>query len=135
MYCITFHLEHANGSLRRDSILSLYGRLILSDTSAGRVIPFYLQDTLEGTDINGDPSLRGFADYRFRGPDSMVMEAQWDRRLWKVLGIMIFYDAGRVAMQKSDLDFSNLHHSVGGGLDSVVGFEGGIPSLCRLWRR
>ncbi len=55
------YLEHAGKDVRRDSILSFYGRLTLAHTSAGSVVPFYLQDTLGGTDIDGDPALRGFA--------------------------------------------------------------------------
>jgi hypothetical protein len=129
------YLERSNGALRRDSILSFYGRLTLSDASAGHVVPFYLQDTLGGSDISGDPALRAFSDYRFRAPNAMLLEAQWDRRLWKVLGIMVFGDTGKVAMQRGDLDFAGLRHSVGGGLTiwsasrvvfrAYVGFGGG----------
>jgi hypothetical protein len=129
------YLERSGKARRRDSILSLYGRLTLSDASAGRVVPFYFQDTLGGSDIDGDPALRAFADYRFRAPNAMLFEAEWDRRLWKVLGVMAFFDTGKVAMQRSDIDFSGMRHSVGGGLTiwsasrvvfrAYVGFGGG----------
>ena len=130
--------ERAGRAVRRDSILSFYGRLSLSDAAAGRTVPFYMQETLGGTDINGDPGLRGFPDYRFRAPYVLALEAEWNRRVWKPVGIMVFYDTGKVAMRKSDLGFSNLRHSVGAGLTfwsasrvvfrAYVGFGGGEGS-------
>jgi hypothetical protein len=129
------YLERANGARRRDSILSIYGRLSLADTSAGQAVPFYLQDTLGGSDINGDPSLRSFADYRFRAPNAVAIETEFNRRLWRFLGLMAFYDTGMVAVKRSDLDFGNFRHSFGGGLTlwstsrvvfkAYVGFGGG----------
>jgi hypothetical protein len=129
------YLEHDGKNLRRDSILSVYARLTLAETSAGNSVPFYLQDTLGGTDINGDPALRGFPDYRFRDPDNLVFEVEFNRRIWKPLGIMVFYDVGQVAAQASDLSLTKMRQSVGGGLTlwsatkvvfrAYVGFGGG----------
>ena len=129
------YLEHAGKDVRRDSILSVYGRLTLAHTSAGNAVPFYLQDTLGGTDIDGDPGLRAFPDYRFRAPDNMAFEVEFNRRIWKPLGIMAFYDTGQVAAQASDLSFTRMRHSFGGGLTlwsatkvvfrAYVGFGGG----------
>jgi hypothetical protein len=109
-------LEHAGKEKRRDSILSFYGRLTLTQTSPGHAVPFYLQDTLGGTDINGDPALRGFPDYRFRAPDNIAIEVEFNRRIWKPLGIMAFYDTGQVANQASDFSLARMRHSFGGGL-------------------
>ena len=129
------YLERTKSGPKRDSILSLYGRVTLSDTSAGHVVPFYLQDTLGGSDMAGDPALRAFADYRFRAPNALLFEAEWDRRLWKVVGLMAFFDTGKVAMQRADLGLSDMRHSVGAGLTFwsatrvvfrvYVGFGGG----------
>jgi hypothetical protein len=127
--------EHSGKRKRDDSILSFYGRLTLAQTSGANVVPFFLQDTLGGTDINGDPSLRAFPDYRFRAPDDLAIEVEFDRRIWKVLGIMVFYDTGTVADRASDLSLANMRQSVGGGLTlwsaskvvfrAYVGFGGG----------
>ena len=129
------YLEHAGKEVRRDSILSFYGRLTLAQTSAGNSVPFYLQDSLGGTDINGDPALRAFPDYRFRDPDNMVIEVEFNRRIWKPLGIMVFYDTGQVAAQAADLSLARMRQGVGGGLTvwsgtkvvfrAYVGFGGG----------
>ncbi|HUE00737.1 MAG TPA: hypothetical protein VMR62_14280 [Bryobacteraceae bacterium] len=110
------YLEHDGKDLRRDSILSFYGRLTLSHTAAGNSVPFYLQDTLGGTDINGDPTVRAFPDYRFRDPDNMLIEVEFNRRIWKPLGIMLFYDAGQVVAQASDLSLGKMRQGFGGGL-------------------
>lgn len=130
------YLEHSpGGAKRRDSILSIYGRLSLTDASAGQSVPFYLQDTLGGSDFNGDPSLRAFPDYRFRAPNAVAIETEWNRRLWRFLGLMVFYDTGMVGVKQSDLGFGNFRHSFGGGLTlwstsrvvfkAYVGFGGG----------
>lgn len=107
--------ERSNGSPHRDSVFTLHGVLSMSDTSATNAIPFYMMETLGGTDINGNPTLRGYVDYRFRGPDLMLLQAQYERRLWKIFGVIAFYDIGKVADRKSDLDFTHLRHSYGFG--------------------
>jgi hypothetical protein len=95
-------------------------------------VPFYLQETIGGSDINGVPTLRGFQDYRFRAPDLFVIQTQYERRLLPdspigsnastlrkvagALGILAFYDVGEVALKPSDLSFGNVRHSFGFGL-------------------
>ncbi len=113
--------ERSNGQPHRDSVLSIRGVVSLSDKSAGNAIPFYLQETIGGSDINGDPALRGFRDYRFRGPDLLLIQAQYERRIWNVFGILAFYDTGKVANRKSDINFSDLRHSFGGGVNVWLG--------------
>ena len=114
-----------------DSVLYIAGRFTASGTSRGNVVPFYLQETIGGSDIDNDPTLRGFQDYRFRGPDLFSIQAQYERRLLPAaasgdistvrkiagaLGIMAFYDTGEVATRVSDLSFGELRHSFGFGL-------------------
>jgi hypothetical protein len=113
--------ERSNGQPHRDSVISIRGVVSLSDKSSGAVIPFYLQETLGGSDINGDPVLRGFRDYRFRGPDLLLVQTQYERRIWNVFGILAFYDAGKVANRKADINFADLRHSFGGGMDIWMG--------------
>jgi len=100
----------------KDIFFTLHGLIIASDASAGHIVPFYLQPTLGGTDTNNDPSLRGFKDYQFRGPDAILMQAEYNHRLWKYLGAYAFYDAGKVALRTGDLNFSNLRQSYGVGV-------------------
>lgn len=96
----------------RNSDLIFRDRLSLSSDT----VPFYMQETLGGSDINGQPSLRGFADYRFRARDLMLIQAEYDYHVWGPLGVIGFYDTGMVANNASDLSFSDLRHSFGFGL-------------------
>jgi len=113
--------ERSGGIPKRDSFLSIHALLSMSDSSAANRTPFYMQETLGGSDINGQPTLRGFSDYRFRGPNLILFQVQYDKRLWRELGGMAFYDTGKVTVTKSDLDFSNFRHSFGFGGNIWVG--------------
>jgi hypothetical protein len=53
-------------------------RLSISQTSTGNAFPFYMQETLGG--IDGQPTLHGFADYRFRAPDLLLFQVEYDHR-------------------------------------------------------
>jgi hypothetical protein len=122
----------ARKQVKYDSVLYIAGRFTAASAPAGSVVPFYLEDTIGGSDINGIPTLRGFQDYRFRGPDLFVIQTQYERRLLPprptgaksstlrsvagALGILAFYDAGQVALHASDLSFGNLRQSYGFGL-------------------
>lgn len=90
----------------------LWGRALVStaDTADGQVMPFYVMPTLGGND-----TLRGFRDYRFRGPHSMLLQGEYRVEIWSALDLAFFYDAGKVATRRSDLDFSNLERDYGVG--------------------
>jgi hypothetical protein len=115
------YFTRAAAQPKRDAgVLEIRGLLSLSDTSARNAIPFYLQETLGGSDINGDPMLRGFADYRFRAPNLVLIQTQYERRVKGYLGVLAFYDTGEVATRKSDLSLANMRHSYGFGVNVWV---------------
>ena len=109
-----FHLS--DGSTNGDIFLTLHGLLTESDASFNHLVPFYLQPTLGGTDANGDPTLRGYKDFQFRGPNALLFQAEYNHRFYKYLGGFLFYDAGKVALRRSDIDFTNLRQSYGFGV-------------------
>ena len=109
-----FHLS--DGSVNGDRFLTLHGLLTESDASANHFVPFYLQPTLGGSDANGDPTLRGYKDYTFRGPNALLFQVEYNHRFYKYLGGFVFYDAGKVALRRSDIDFTNLRQSYGFGV-------------------
>jgi hypothetical protein len=82
-----------------------------SDTSDGQTMPFYLMPTLGGND-----SLRGFRDYRFRGPHALLLQGEYRFEVWSGLDAALFYDAGKVAMRREDLNFRRLESDYGVGL-------------------
>jgi hypothetical protein len=90
----------------------LWGRAAMStsDTEDGQVMPFYAMPTLGGND-----TLRGFRNYRFRGPHALLLQAEYRVEIWSALDLAFFYDAGKVAMRRSDLDFSDLERDYGVG--------------------
>lgn len=90
----------------------LVGRVAAStsDTDAGQTMPFYLMYTLGGND-----TLRGFRDYRFRGPHGLLLQAEYRFEIWSGLDAALFYDAGKVAMRRSDLNFKDLESNYGFG--------------------
>ena len=84
-------------------------------------MPFYLQPTLGGTDINNVDALRSYRDYRFRAPSLLVFQAEYTHTLWGPIAALGFYDTGRVAENRSDIGFSQFHHSLGAGFIVQVG--------------
>jgi hypothetical protein len=96
-------------------------RLVETYASGGSQMPFYLQPTIGGNDINNVDMLRSFRDYRFRAPDLLVLQAEYTHPIWGPLAVLGFYDTGRVAMRTSDIGFSGMHHSFGAGLAIQVG--------------
>jgi hypothetical protein len=81
-----------------------------SDTGTGEVMPFYLMPTLGGND-----TLRGFREYRFRGPHAILAQGEYRYEIWSGLDGALFYDAGKVANTRSDLKFEDLETDYGFG--------------------
>lgn len=92
-------------------VLALRGFVSSSDAATGSSgVPFYLMPTLGGND-----TLRGFRNYRFRGPHAVLLQAEYRWELWSGLDAALFYDAGKVAMQRSDLNLKRLQDDYGFG--------------------
>jgi hypothetical protein len=103
-------------------------RLLLSESinSASSVVPFYFQQTLGGGDINGNPSLSSFQDYRFRGPNVLLLRESFEHSIWGPLGFTFMADQGRVALTRGDIGFDHLKHSFATGLTLRAG---GFPMV------
>ena len=57
--------------------VSVSARLADVATSGGNRMPFYLQPTLGGTDIDNVDALRSYRDYRFRAPNLLVFQTEY----------------------------------------------------------
>lgn len=77
--------------------------------SDGRV-PFYLMPML-----GGNSTLRGFRANRFRGTNLILLQGEYRWEIWSALEAALFYDAGKVAMRRSDLDLKSLERDYGFG--------------------
>ena len=90
----------------------LAGRIRLSTTDADQTgaVPFFLLPFLGGND-----TLRGFRAYRFRGPHAILLQGEYRWEIWSGLEAAFFYDAGKVAQIRSDLNFRSLERDYGVG--------------------
>jgi hypothetical protein len=78
--------------LRSTSSLAVRGRVMLSQTSRGNTVPFYLLPTL-----GGGQTLRGYADYRFRDRHAAIASAEYRWRVFRLMDAAMFTDVGTVA--------------------------------------
>src|SRR5439155_23649268 len=102
----------------------------LSFTPAGHVVPFYFQPTLGGSDINGNPSLGSYQDYRFRAPNNILVRASFEHSIWGPFGLTAMVDAGKVGLTRGDIDLTHLRHSYSAGLTLRAG---GFPMIWLLF--
>jgi outer membrane protein assembly factor BamA len=96
--------------LHENWVIALRARIARSDTGDGNIIPFYLLPTL-----GGSRSLRGYADYRFRDRNLLLLNAEYRWRVFGALDGALFYDAGQVTARFGDLDLTRLKTSYGLG--------------------
>jgi hypothetical protein len=102
-----------------------------SYTSGASVVPFYLDPTLGGSDLNGTTLLPSYADYRFRGPDLMLLRGSFEHSIGKFpIGAKFMVDEGRVALRAGDLGFQHLAHSYAAG---ITLHAGGLPLVDLLF--
>jgi len=103
----------------------------LSMTPNGNRVPFYFQPTLGGADINGTPSLSSYEDYRFRAPEILVLQEQFEHSVGKwPIGFLLSADQGKVALVRGDLGSNHWVHSFGTGLTLRAG---GFPQVYLLF--
>jgi surface antigen Omp85-like protein len=107
---VDIDLEQAISILGERRVLTGRAEVVTTDVSSGQQIPFYLMPTLGGND-----SLRGFREYRFRGPHALLLQGEYRFEIWSALDGALFYDTGKVADRRSDLDFNHLEHDYGFG--------------------
>jgi hypothetical protein len=108
-------------------------RLFLSESfaKAGSVVPFYLSPTLGGSDIDGTAALASYPDYRFRGPDLLLIRGSFEHSLGKLpLGAAFTVDEGKVGLRRDDIDFDHLRHTFEAGLTVHAG---GLPVVYLLF--
>jgi hypothetical protein len=107
-------------------------RLLISESIAsdGSVMPFYFQPTLGGSDINGNPTLSSYQDYRFRGPNLLLLRESFEHSLYGPLGFTFMADQGKVALTRGDVDFQNLKYSFATGITLRAG---GFPQVFLLF--
>jgi hypothetical protein len=109
---------------------SINFRFLLSESSHSASVPFYFQQTLGGSDINGAPALGSYQDYRFRGPNLLFLRESFEHSLWGPFGFQFQADQGKVALTRTDIGFDHLKHSFATGLTIRAG---GFPQFSLLY--
>jgi hypothetical protein len=107
-------------------------RLLVSQslTSAGHAVPFFFQPTIGGSDVDGASWLSSYGDYRFRGPNVLVMRESFEHSIYSVVGFTLSADQGKVAATRSGVNFEGLTHSVSAGVNLRAG---GFPLVHVLY--
>jgi hypothetical protein len=113
-------------SRNRQGTITVRLLVIGSGTSGDNRVPFYLQPTLGGSDLNGERLLAGYDDYRFRGPNLIAVQEGIEHSLWGPVGLFFMAEHGKVAEKSGDLGFNDLSHSATIGLTLRAG---GFPMV------
>jgi hypothetical protein len=118
-------------SRNRSGSISLRAMMSRSIVSGAAQVPFYFQQTLGGSDLDGNRVLASYEDYRFRGPHLVLFQETFEHSLFgSPIGIWLSADQGRVSAQNMGLEFNDLAHSY------AVGFSlraGGLPVGLITW--
>lgn len=96
--------------LREAWVISLRGRAQTVFNKTNQQIPFFMLPYL-----GSGHSLRGFISHRFRDQNALLLQAEWRIMVNRFMDTAVFYDAGKVAARREDLDFSGLKSDYGFG--------------------
>jgi hypothetical protein len=104
--------------LRANWVIALRGLATITDIKDTSSVPYFLLPAL-----GGGSTLRGYPDFRFRDRNRLVMNAELRWTPARFIDMAIFYDTGKVAARREDLDFKSLKESYGIGL-RLIGLQG-----------
>jgi hypothetical protein len=96
--------------LRSNWIIHPVAYLLTTNTDGNNEVPYYMLPS-----IGGGYRVRGFVDYRYQDRNAMAFTLEYIWTPSHFVDMALFYDIGRVASKKSDLDFKNLKDSYGIG--------------------
>ncbi|HZI56850.1 MAG TPA: hypothetical protein VFF39_08745 [Verrucomicrobiae bacterium] len=114
-----------------EGTLGLRAFTSLSMTPGGNTVPFYFQPTLGGSDINGNPALPSYQDYRFRAPNILLFRENFEHSLGGLpLGFIFLADQAKLALTRGDLGSNHWVHSYAAG---VTLRAGGFPQVSLLF--
>ena len=89
--------------------------------AGGDAVPIALQETLGGTTIDGRDTLGGYADYRFRGLNNVLVQAAVTENVRGPIGLFVFGEAGQVGQRMQDIAWGRLRGDGGVGFAIQAG--------------
>jgi hemolysin activation/secretion protein len=104
--------------LRANWVIALRGLATTTDIDDTEAVPYFMLPSL-----GGGKTLRGYPDFRFRDRHRLLMNAELRWTPARFLDMAVFYDTGKVASRREDLDFDDLKKSYGIGM-RLVGPKG-----------
>jgi hypothetical protein len=115
-----------SASRNREGTINLRVLLSKSMIATGHTVPFYLQPTLGGSDINGAPALSSYSDYRFRAPSILLFRESLEHSIYGPLGFTLSADQGTLGLGDSAPSLDHFRHSYSTGLTVRAG---GFPQI------
>lgn len=97
--------------LRENWVLAFRALASTTDTASGNDVPHFLMP-----DLGGSRMLRGYQAFRFRDNHRMLLTGEYRWMAGQLVDMALFVDAGKVASQRSDLNFEDLTITHGIGL-------------------
>lgn len=92
-------------------VIDLSVRTSTTSVDGDEQVPFFLMP-----DLGGSGELRGFSSYRFRDRNSIIFTGEYRWYVQEFVDMAVFYDAGKVASRRGDLDFDGVKSNVGLGI-------------------
>jgi len=122
---------HISTTINNEGSITLRLLLTGSAAGAGNAVPFYFDPTTGGSNIDGNPILASYPDYRFRSPNVVLLRGTVEHSLPKLpLGVYFSADAAKSPLTRGDIDFTNLRTSYSVGLTVHAG---GLPVVYLLF--
>ena len=90
---------------------------------SGQTIPFFMMPS-----FSGGSDLRAYSSWRLRDLNSLLLQGEWRANVNRFLEMALFYDAGKVAAQRSDLDLHSMKSDFGLGFR----FHGSLTTPLRI---
>jgi hypothetical protein len=97
--------------LKEHWVIGFRGYMETTDADSGQQVPYYLLPSLGGSSKH-----RGYSDFRFQDRHMMVLTGEYRWLPSRVLDMALFFDAGKVASDRRDLDLEDLKTAWGIGL-------------------
>ena len=97
--------------LREAWVISLRAIARTTSGKTGQQVPFFMLPY-----VGSGSTLRGFTSHRFRDQNGLTLQAEWRIMANRFMETAVFYDAGKVAARRADLDFNGMKSDYGFGV-------------------
>lgn len=97
--------------LREAWVISLRAIARTTYAKTGQQVPFFLLPY-----VGSGSTLRGFTSHRFRDQNGLTLQAEWRIMANRFMDTAVFYDAGKVAARRADLNLDGLKSDYGFGV-------------------